>query len=76
MTANELAARRQAAFKSRSAAARHFDVSPSLFDQYETGKRPIRKIHAIAFDVALPHLSDTSHRRHAVKALSADELQN
>lgn len=54
MNAQELTERRKSMFPSRSAAARFFEVSSAMLDQYETGKRPIRKIHAIAFDAVLP----------------------
>ncbi|HRQ90712.1 MAG TPA: hypothetical protein PLA50_18105 [Bacteroidia bacterium] len=56
MTAEEFRARRKAKFRSRVAAAAYWEISGSLIEKYERGVIPIRRIHAMAFDVTLPRV--------------------
>ncbi len=58
MTAQELKKRRKAKFKTQKEAADFFEVSRDLIAKFETGKSPIRKVYALAFDAALPAIED------------------
>lgn len=54
MTAHELKKRRTSKFRTQQEAADYYEISKSLMEKYERGARPIRKIHALAFDATLP----------------------
>lgn len=56
MDSQELKRRRKARFRTQAEAAEFFEVSRDLIAKLEGGKRPITKIHAIAFDAVLPRV--------------------